>query len=95
MARLDTGIAQQNPQHFGKDMHVTAERHRREEKAQTDGIRPPYRHEIQIVTENPMPERIDRNRQETAAAEVGRETLGQKSERENQPEAIQSYTVSQ
>ena len=95
MAWLDTGIAQQNPQHFGKDLHVTTERHCREEKAQTDGIRPPYRHEIQIVTENPMPEHIDRNRQETAAAEIGRETLGQEAERKNQPEAIQCYTVSQ
>lgn len=28
-----------------------------------------------------MPEHIDRNRKETAAAEVGRETLGQEAER--------------
>ena len=38
---------------------------------------------------------VDRNRQETSAAEVRRETLRQKSQREDHPKAIEGNTVRQ
>ena len=45
MIWLDSGVAQKNPEHLSQDVHVTAERHRREEKSQTDRIGPPTGHE--------------------------------------------------
>ena len=95
MARLDTGIAQQYPEHLSENMHVTAERHRCEEQTQADGVHPPYRHEIQLVTENQVPEMVHRDCQEATATEVGREAFRQKSERENHPEAVQGHAVSE
>ena len=95
MTRLETGIAQQYPQHLGKDMHVTAERHCGEKQAKTDGISPPDRHEEQFVAENQMPQMVHRNSQEASAAEIGRKALCQKPQRENQPKAVQGDSVSQ
>ena len=93
MVRLDSGIAKQYPKHLRKDVHVAAERHCGEEQAQADGIQPPARHYPQLVTEYKMPQVVDRNGQEASAAEVGGETLGEKPQREYQPEAVQSHAV--
>ena len=95
MADADPGVAHRDQQHLRGDVHVAGERQHAHEDAQRDRIGPPGRQGVEVVAQELAENPVHRDRQETAAADVRRETLGEQAQREDGPEGIESHPVQQ